>query len=124
MNIKNLLLVIFFGAFTLVANGQVQKQVLDARIKGIKSEDELLKIESSFKKYPEILKSYHVFKGPESYSAKLVVEIKIDERGEQDHLFCSEDLKKIIVSNGFEPLSIKEYTLNLNQEFPNYDKNK
>jgi len=117
---------IFYIGFTLCfvnTNAQVSKQVLDARILGIKSEDQLFKIETILREHKEIINTYHIYKGDEESVAKLVVEIKVEDLGEGGvEAFCSEDLKKIIIRNGFEPLAIKERTLKINEPFIDPDK--
>lgn len=105
-----------------ISNAQNIKQVLDARVKGITTAEDCKKLESLISNDKNIIKCYTVFKGGESKITKLVVEVLIKETGENDVNFCSEDLKKILVKNGYEMVSIKETTLNKNEEYPNYDK--
>lgn len=116
--------VLILFAFFLMknVNAQTVKQILDTRIKGLSSLDECKKIETQILKNKDVISCYSVFKGPESKATKLVVEINVKETGENDQFFCSEDLKRIIVKNGYELLSVKEVTLNKNEVYPNYDK--
>ena len=107
-----------------ISFAQNTKQVLDARVSGINSNDEAKKLESQILKNKDIITCYTIFKGGESKITKLVVEVNIKETGENDVIFCSEDLKKILVKNGYELVSIKETTLNKNEVYPNYDNRK
>jgi hypothetical protein len=117
-----ILLSVFGLLFVNNIYAQNVKQILDTRIKGINSLEECKKVEEQVLKNKDIIKCYSVFKGPENKATKLVVEINIKETGENDQLFCSEDLKRILVNNGYELLSVKEITLNKNEVYPNYDK--
>jgi DNA-binding Lrp family transcriptional regulator len=104
--------------------GQNKKQVLDARVVGISSAQECKKIEEQIRKNKEVLNCYTVFKGGESKVTKLVVEVDVRETGERSEIFCSENLKNILAKNGYEMISVKETTLNLNEVYPNYDNRK